>query len=136
MKVNMNKIDIYRAKAGTVPAPTNHCSYCGEAMRITKVTCEACGLSHEGDFCTPRLYRLEPEEQRFVELFVLSSGSLKQMAELLGVSYPTVRSRLNRLIETLHQEQRRDERRKQKILQDIEEGRIAPKQGMRMIEAI
>lgn len=105
-------------------------------MRITKVTCEACGLAHEGEFFTPRLYRLGPEEQRFVELFVLASGSLKLMAELLGVSYPTVRSRLDRLIGTLRQEQDRDERRKQKILQDIEEGRIAPKQGMRIIEAI
>ena len=117
-------------------SPTNRCSYCGEGMRITKVTCEACGLSHEGDFFTPRLYRLAPDEQRFVELFVLASGSLKQMAELLGVSYPTVRSRLDRLIEKLRQHQQQDEKRKQKILQDIEDGLVPPKQGMRMIEAI
>jgi hypothetical protein len=114
----------------------NRCSYCGEGMRITKVTCEACGLAHEGDFYTPRLYRLAPEEQRFVELFVLASGSLKETAELLGVSYPTVRNRLDRLIQTLRETQQLDERRKQEILEDIEKGRIAPKQGMRMIEAI
>ena len=60
----------------------------------------------------------------------------EQMAELQGVSYPTVRGRLDRLIEKLHQEQQRDDSRRQKILQDIEAGRIAPKQGMRMIEAI
>lgn len=136
MQENINNIQSTPSGAALVHSPVNRCSYCGEGMRITKVTCEACGLSHEGDFYTPRLYRLAPEEQHFVELFVLASGSLKQMAELLGVSYPTVRSRLDRLIGTLHEEQRRDERRKQKILQDIEEGRIAPKQGMRMIEAI
>jgi len=117
-------------------APANRCSYCGEAMRVTKVTCEACGLAHEGDFHTPRLSRLTREEQRFVETFVLASGSLKQMSEWLGISYPTVRSRLDRLIEALRREQERDEQRKQTILRDIEAGRLAPKKGLRMIEAI
>ena len=132
----MNVFERKRVDSGPAHTPANRCSYCGEGMRITKLTCEACGLSHEGDFFTPRLARLTPDEQRFVELFVLASGSLKQMAELQGVSYPTVRGRLDRLIEKLRQEQQRDDSLKQKILQDIEAGRIAPKQGMRMIEAI
>lgn len=129
-------MDQSHSGSGSVLSLTNSCSYCGEGMRITKVTCEACGLSHEGEFFTPRLYRLQPEEQRFVELFVLASGSLKQMAELLGVSYPTVRSRLDRLIEKLHEQQQLDAQRKRRILRDIEEGRIEPKRGMRMIEVI
>ncbi len=69
-----------------------------------------------------------------MELFVLASGRLKQMSELLGVSYPTVRSRLHRLIAHLREEQERDEARKRRILEDIEAGCIPPKQGMRMIE--
>jgi hypothetical protein len=136
MYKNIKKIESDAPGRDVATSPANRCSWCGEGMRITKLTCEACGLSHEGDFFTPRLARLTPEEQHFVELFVLASGSLKQMAELLGISYPTVRNRLDRLIETLRHEQQRDERRKQQILDDIEEGRILPKQGMRMIEAI
>ncbi len=112
------------------------CSYCGASMRITKLTCEDCGLSHAGEFYTPRLYRLEREDQRFIELFVLASGSLKQMSAHLGVSYPTVRSRLDRLIERLEEEQRADESRKQKILEDIEAGHLSVNQGMRLIDAI
>jgi len=112
------------------------CSYCGGGIRISKLTCEECGLSLGGDFYTPRLYRLASEEQRFVELFVLASGSLKQMAELLGVSYPTVRNRLDKLIDKLKDEQRKDEQRKKRILEDIEAGRISAKHGMRMIDAI
>ena len=61
----------------------NRCPYCSGALRTTKLTCQDCGLGLEGDFVTPRLSRLEPEEQRFAELFVLASGSLKQMAEVL-----------------------------------------------------
>ncbi|MGB5253163.1 MAG: DUF2089 family protein [Sedimenticolaceae bacterium] len=114
--------------------PDNRCPYCSGALRISKLTCEDCGLGLEGTFATPRLWRLEIGEQRFVELFVLASGSLKQTAELLEVSYPTVRSRLDKLIARLKEEQARDEERKRRILDDIEAGRILPKQGMRMIE--
>jgi len=112
----------------------NRCPYCSGALRITKLTCDDCGLGLEGEFATPRLSRLQPEEQRFVELFVLASGSLKQTAELLGVSYPTVRNRLDTLIAHLKEEQEGDEARKRQILEDIEAGRFPPKQGMRMIE--
>jgi len=110
------------------------CPYCGGQMRISKLTCEDCGLAQEGEFFNPRLYRLSAEEQRFVEMFVLASGSLKQMANLLGISYPTVRNRLDRLIQRLKEEQSKDEVRKQRILEDIEAGRVPPKKGMRMIE--
>jgi hypothetical protein len=103
-------------------------------MRISKMMCTECGLALEGDFPTPRLYRLDAEEQRFVELLVLSSGSLKELAKLLGVSYPTVRNRLDRLIEWFKAEQVQDEIFRQKILDDIEAGHIPPKKGMRMIE--
>jgi len=112
----------------------NRCPYCSGSLQITRLTCRDCGLGLEGEFATPRLSRLDREEQKFVELFVLSSGSLKQMAELLGVSYPTVRNRLDKLIGHLKEEQVRDEERKQRILEDIDAGRILPKQGMRMIE--
>ena len=105
-------------------------------MRITQLQCEECGFSHGGDFFTPRLYRLSTTDQNFIEQFVLASGSLKHMSELLGVSYPTVRNRIDDLIERLNDEKRRDDDRKQKILEDVEAGRISAKQGMRIIDAI
>lgn len=112
----------------------DRCPYCSGALHITRLSCEDCGIGLEGAFATPRLARLAAEEQRFVELFVLASGSLKRMAEVLEVSYPTVRSRLDRLIARLEEEQARDEDRKRRTLEDIEAGRIPPKKGMRMIE--
>jgi hypothetical protein len=103
-------------------------------MQISKLTCGECGIAVEGAFPTPRLFRLDGEEQRFVELFVLASGSLKRTAAWLGVSYPTVRSRLDRLIERLQAEQARDEDEKRAVLEAIEAGEIPPKHGMRIIE--
>ena len=66
----------------------------------------------------------------------MASGSLKQMASLLEISYPTVRSRLDRLIERLEQARAEDEARKAEILDDIEANRISPKHGMRLIESL
>jgi hypothetical protein len=54
--------------------------------------------------------------------FVFASGSLKQMAGVLGTSYPTVRIRLDKLIAHLKEKQERDEARKQRNLKDIEAG--------------
>jgi hypothetical protein len=105
-------------------------------MRITHLRCDDCGFSHGGDFFTPRLYRLSTEDQNFIEQFVLVSGSLKHMSELLSISYPTIRNRLDNLIKRLKDEKFRDDDRKQKILEDIESGHISAKQGMRMIDAI
>ena len=117
-----------------MPLAADRCPYCSGALHVTRLGCEDCGLGLEGAFATPRLARLSAEDQRFVELFVLASGSLKRMAEVLEVSYPTVRSRLDKLIARLKEAQVRDEERKRRTLEDIEAGRIAPKKGLRMIE--
>jgi hypothetical protein len=82
---------------------TNHCPYCDRAMQVTRMSCSSCELSIDADFPAPRLARLPVEHQRFIEMFVLASGNLKAIAEQAGVSYPTVRSRLDKIIEALRQ---------------------------------
>jgi hypothetical protein len=64
-------------------------------MQVTGMSCASCGVAIEADFPAPRLARLPVEHQRFIEMFVLASGNLKAIAEQAGVSYPTVRSRLD-----------------------------------------
>jgi hypothetical protein len=68
------------------------------------MTCHACEISVDATFPTPRLANLPTEHQRFIELFVLAGGNLKQIAEQAGVSYPTVRSRLDKVIDSLRQQ--------------------------------
>src|SRR4051812_26342024 len=86
------------------PEPiTNHCPYCQQAMQVSRMTCPSCEISVEADFPAPRLARPPVEPQRFNEMFVLSSGNLKAIAEQAGVSYPTVRSRLDKIIDALRQ---------------------------------
>lgn len=80
---------------------TNECPYCRQTMQTTRMACSSCQVTVEGDFPLSRLAELPTEHQRFIELFVLAGGSLKEIAKQAGVSYPTVRSRLDRVIETL-----------------------------------
>lgn len=70
-------------------------------MSVKVMTCEQCKISIEADYPKTRLADLPIEHQRFIEMFMLASGSLKEIAQQTGVSYPTVRSRLDRIIEVL-----------------------------------
>src|SRR3954467_2734414 len=86
------------------PEPiTNHCPYCERAMQVTRMTCTSRWVSVAADFPAPGPARLPVEHQRFIEMFVLASGNLKAIAEQTGVSYPTVRSRLDKIIDALRQ---------------------------------
>jgi hypothetical protein len=68
---------------------------------ITRVRLEKSGVAIEGEFELPPLARLRYEDQVFVSEFVRSHGSIKDMEKAFGVSYPTVKNRLNRIAEQL-----------------------------------
>jgi hypothetical protein len=80
--------------------PTN-CPSCGEALKVKRLRCEACETEVEGLYQLPALARLPLADQEFVLKFISASGSLKEMAKLMKVSYPTVRNRLNEIIHQL-----------------------------------
>jgi hypothetical protein len=68
---------------------------------ITRVQLEKGGVAIEGEFELPPLARLRYEDQVFVSEFVRSHGSIKDMEKAFGVSYPTVKNRLNRIADQL-----------------------------------
>jgi hypothetical protein len=70
-------------------------------MVIARMDCPRCNVSVEGAFPMSRLAGLPIEHQRFIEMFVLAGGNLKEIGEQVGVSYPTIRSRLDKVIESL-----------------------------------
>lgn len=79
------------------------CPACGGVLYIQTMGCGECDTRIEGSFPLPRLMRLSDEEQQFVLDFVMCSGSLKEMAAKLKLSYPTVRNRLDDIIAVLKQ---------------------------------
>ena len=78
------------------------CPACEAPLKVAKMVCDQCGTEVSGVFDLPVLTRLTEEEHRFMLEFVKASGSLKDMAKQMGVSYPTVRNYLDDLIEKLN----------------------------------
>lgn len=77
------------------------CPSCGGVLEILAMHCRNCDTRIEGHYALPLIMQLSDEEQRFVLDFILCSGSLKEMARQLGVSYPSVRNRLDQIISQL-----------------------------------
>ncbi len=73
----------------------------GKPITIRRVGIDGEDIAIDGEFELPPLARLRAEDQVFVAVFVKSHGSIKQMEKQFGISYPTVKSRLNRIAEQL-----------------------------------
>lgn len=81
------------------------CPSCAGDLAVKRLNCPRCDTEVEGLYSLPLLAGLSQDDQEFVLEFIKSSGSLKDMASLLGVSYPTVRNRLDDIIEKLRQKE-------------------------------
>lgn len=79
------------------------CPSCSGSLNVSQLSCPSCSTQVSGNFPLPVLLRLSAEEQSFVLQFFLSGGSLKEMASQIGVSYPTMRNRLDDLIDKVKQ---------------------------------
>ena len=116
-----------------IPVPGS-CQICGEHLIIERVACDTCGCAVEGDFTLPRLARLSLEEQKFIEILVTLSGNLKNVASTLGVSYPTVRNRLDNVIASLDALAKADQSRREELIDGVERGEIPPSLAARLLE--
>ena len=100
------------------------CSSCGQSMTITRVECTGCSISMQGEFEVGPLGRLTPEDQVFVQAFLRHHGSIKKMESLFGVSYPTVKNRLNAIADRLEGRER-GPTPNAKILEQLAEGTLS-----------
>ena len=75
------------------------CPACSDQLKVKSLECEQCETEIQGQYELPPLASLCPDDQAFILDFMKASGSLKGMAKLLGLSYPTVRNRLDEVIE-------------------------------------
>jgi hypothetical protein len=77
------------------------CPVCSGELTIARLHCRNCGTSLEGEFGVGRFGRLDREQMSLLESFLRSRGNLKEMERELGISYPTVRGRVDALIRSL-----------------------------------
>ena len=77
------------------------CPVCEGELLISRLHCRSCGTSLEGEFGVGRFGRMSREQLALLESFLRSRGNLKEMERELGISYPTVRGRVDALIRSL-----------------------------------
>ncbi len=73
----------------------------GRPIVVERVRLPERGIAIEGHFELPKLAQLAAEDQVFIAAFVRSHGSIKEMEQVFGVSYPTIKARLNRIAASL-----------------------------------
>ena len=77
------------------------CPVCAGELEISRLHCGSCGTTIEGEFGVGRFGRLSREQMTLLEAFLRSRGNLKEMERALGISYPTVRARVEALVQAL-----------------------------------
>lgn len=82
------------------PAP-GQCPVCGRELHVTRLQCGTCGTGIDGSFRLDRFARLNSDQLAFLEVFIKNRGIIKDVEAELGISYPTVRGRLDDVIRAL-----------------------------------
>jgi len=77
------------------------CPVCSNELSVTRLHCDSCGTTLEGEFSVGRFGRLSREQLTLLESFLRSRGNLRDMERELGISYPTVRGRVEALVRAL-----------------------------------
>lgn len=124
----------------------HRCPVCDHEMKISKLACTFCPTKIEGEFSSCKFCRLPAEQLIFMEAFIKCRGNIKEVEKELGISYPTVRSRLDSVIEALgygvdkervpeseKENSQEESLRRQGILEALERGEITAQEATRQM---
>ena len=110
------------------------CPGCGRPMQIARYRCDDCNLNLDGQFELPPLAKLSVEEHVLVVAFLRYHGNITRMERLFGISYPTVKNRLNAIVEKLDAPMMVPEEPRS-VLERLSAGEIDAKEALRRLEA-
>ena len=108
----------------------------GEPIIVERVRLAEKDIAIEGRFELPQLARMSLEDQVFITAFVRCHGSIKEMEQIFGVSYPTIKSRLTRIANALEFVETNPAPSRTEILDRLKRGEISAQQAIRELEAI
>jgi hypothetical protein len=120
------------------PAPAR-CPICQSELTVVRLHCSSCDTSIEGNFSAGQFSNLTPEQLEFIFTFVRCEGKINRMEQELGVSYPTIRNRLNEVIRALGYEPGREEpveitqEKRNSILENLSAGKITAEEATRLL---
>ncbi len=117
----------------------SRCPVCDNQLKVTRLKCSQCDTVIENDFALSRFDYLTDEELHFTETFIRCRGNIKEVEKELGISYPTVRARLDGVIKALGYDdsqpfQDEEALRRENILRDLETGRITADEALQLLK--
>ena len=108
----------------------------GAPLVIERVRIPEKGIAVAGQFTVPELARLTLEDQVFIVAFLRSHGSIKEMEQTFGVSYPTIKARLNRIAGQLQYVETDPSPSRAEILDRLKAGELTAEEAIRALEAL
>jgi hypothetical protein len=108
----------------------------GSALVVERVRIPEKHVSIEGEFTLPQLARLSLEDQIFVTAFVRAHGSIKEMEQVFGVSYPTIKARLHRIAGQLEFVEVNPAPGRSEVLERLKNGEISAAEAIKALEAM
>ncbi len=114
------------------------CPVCNEALEVTELQCPSCRTRISGRFDLCKFCKLESDQREFAEVFIKNRGNIREVEKELGISYPTVRNRLEGLIKALgypvsdaSDDERGDQRKE--IITKLSKGEITAQEAARRL---
>jgi hypothetical protein len=108
----------------------------GAALTVERVRLVDTAVAIEGSFALPQMAQLTPEDQVFVAAFVRAHGSIKEMERLFGVSYPTIKARLDRVGKSLSFVDTAPVPSRADVLERLHRGEITAEEAIRVLEGL
>jgi hypothetical protein len=132
----------------------NQCPACGGQLVITECKCPTCRLQMRGEFQSGQLSTLSDDELTFIKVFLTARGNLTEVERVLGISYPTIRNKLDEINNALNRTNVATELRQKKlsntletnppstedirkdILQQVSDGRLSPVEAIQKLREV
>lgn len=112
----------------------SQCPVCGKQLKIMKLACQHCHTTIENEFELSSFSTLSREQLKFIEVFLKCRGNIKEVEKELGVSYPTVRGKLDDIITSLgYSTNKKAEVDRKKVITMLEKGEISAEEAIAMI---
>lgn len=108
------------------------CPICQHELYVAKLYCNHCHTSIEGKFTLNKFQRLTEEQLFFVEVFIKNRGNIKEIEKELSISYPTVRNKLESVIEALGYKSKPSVN-KRDILDKINKGELTTEEALKLL---
>lgn len=137
IKYSNSKVNKIKANINNMNIP-NKCPSCSGKVVVTELCCSDCKTTVKGSFELPSFASLSPEDESFLRVFLAARGNIKEVERQLGISYPTVKGRLDNLLNRLGlgSLQAEGKKRRLEIVERLERGEITAQEAIGLLKGL